>query len=82
MFKSSESYNAQKLNKKLTYYFLFSSDYKTRKGNPTKKDKNSSYENGAVDEPCYYNSSIYYGGRQEVYSPTTPAISPPHNVSN
>ncbi|KAK4436583.1 hypothetical protein Salat_0822000 [Sesamum alatum] len=54
-------------------------DYGTQKfNNPMKKDKNpNSYENGRV-EPCYYNSSIYYGG-QEVYSPTTQNITPPHN---
>ncbi|KAG6402097.1 hypothetical protein SASPL_138969 [Salvia splendens] len=37
-------------------------DYKSVKDNPA--------------EPCYYNSSIYYGG-QESYSPTT--NSPPQN---
>lgn len=53
-------------------------DYGTQKViNPMKKDKNPEYENGRV-EPCYYNSSIYYGG-QDVYSPTTPNITPPHN---
>ncbi|KAI3470799.1 hypothetical protein Pfo_027462 [Paulownia fortunei] len=52
-------------------------DCKTQKGSPMKKDKNSEYENGTV-EPCYYNSSIYYGG-QEVYSPTTRNLSPQHN---
>ncbi|KAK6145419.1 hypothetical protein DH2020_022239 [Rehmannia glutinosa] len=55
-------------------------DYNTQKGNPMKNNKKSEYENGrSVAEPCYYNSSIYYGG-QEVYSPTSSRnISPPHN---
>lgn len=35
-----------------------------------KKDRNSIDENGKNIEPCYFNSSIYYGG-QEVYSPTS-----------
>ncbi|KAG8390046.1 hypothetical protein BUALT_Bualt01G0042500 [Buddleja alternifolia] len=57
-------------------------DYASQKGvNVMKKDKNNpnNYENGSRVEPsCYFNSSIYYGG-QEVYSPTTRNISPPHN---
>ncbi|XP_057789145.1 uncharacterized protein LOC131006010 [Salvia miltiorrhiza] len=53
-------------------------DYKNVKGNPVKKGVNSSYdENGRSIEPCYYNSSIYYGG-QEIYSPTS-QNNPPQN---
>lgn len=58
----------QKVNYKIKIYnyvsVAFTSDYKSVKDNPA--------------EPCYYNSSIYYGG-QESYSPTT--NSPPQNVS-
>ncbi|KAA8524714.1 hypothetical protein F0562_011137 [Nyssa sinensis] len=32
------------------------------------KDRHSIYQNGTT-EPCYFSSSIYYGG-QEMYSPT------------
>ncbi|KAL8508225.1 hypothetical protein ACS0TY_018710 [Phlomoides rotata] len=53
-------------------------DYKSDKINPMKKEKNLGYdENGRSVEPCYYNSSIYYGG-QEVYSPSTRTTTP-HN---
>ncbi|XP_021769086.1 uncharacterized protein LOC110733360 [Chenopodium quinoa] len=33
--------------------------------------KYSYYQQKKVDQPCYYTSSIYYGGQDEVYSPTT-----------
>ncbi|KAL2525802.1 Salt Induced Serine rich protein [Abeliophyllum distichum] len=47
------------------------SDYMAQKSRGEfKKDKNSVDENGTNIEPCYFNSSIYYGG-QEVYSPTS-----------
>lgn len=51
------------------------------KGNPNsmKKEMNSSYDNGRSVDPCYYNSSIYYGG-QEIYSPSN-CNTPPQNVS-
>lgn len=73
-----------KWNVDIIIFILFLSfcllDYKSEKSNPMKREKNSSYnENGRSVEPCYYNSSIYYGG-QEVYSPTT-TNTPPHNVS-
>lgn len=46
-------------------------DYRTPKGSGQSggvqsKDRSTSYQNETV-EPCYFNSSIYYGG-QEVYS--------------
>ncbi|KAL2548817.1 Encodes a protein involved in salt tolerance [Forsythia ovata] len=47
------------------------SDYMAQKSRGEfKKDKNSVDENGTNIEPCYFNSSIYYGG-QEVYSPAS-----------
>jgi hypothetical protein len=49
------------------------SDYMNQKNmgeiyGKTNKEKNSNNQNEAAD-PCYFNSSIYYGG-QQVYSPT------------
>lgn len=52
--------------------FLMSNvDYRTLKGSGQSssiqsKDRSTIYQNETV-EPCYFNSSIYYGG-QEVYS--------------
>ncbi|KAM6582341.1 hypothetical protein CsatB_009343 [Cannabis sativa] len=46
--------------------------HQSRKGESsgvTSKDSSSIYQNETV-EPCYFNSSIYYGG-QENYSPKT-----------
>ncbi|KNA07815.1 hypothetical protein SOVF_168470 [Spinacia oleracea] len=43
-------------------------------GAPVSKGENSKYsyyQQQKVDQPCYYTSSIYYGGQDEVYSPTT-----------
>ncbi|KAH6769180.1 hypothetical protein C2S51_014516 [Perilla frutescens var. frutescens] len=54
-------------------------DNKSVKGNTMKKGVDSNYDENkkSVHEPCYYNSSIYYGG-QEIYSPST-RKSPPQN---
>lgn len=56
-------------------------DYETqysngKKGNPSlTNSKDNRYQSETVVEPCYFSSSIYYGG-QEVYSPTSqPTVS-------
>ncbi|KAL2555706.1 hypothetical protein Fot_00445 [Forsythia ovata] len=61
------------------------SDYMTQRSRErfdglSKKERNSTYENGTV-EPCYYNSSIYYGA-QQIYSPTNQNTIPQHNTFN
>ncbi|CAI9091585.1 OLC1v1026654C3 [Oldenlandia corymbosa var. corymbosa] len=40
-------------------------------------ERNSVYQNEST-EPCYFSSSIYYGG-QEVYSPAGQTTNPPPN---
>uniref|UniRef100_A0A5B7C1Z0 Uncharacterized protein n=1 Tax=Davidia involucrata TaxID=16924 RepID=A0A5B7C1Z0_DAVIN len=40
------------------------------------KDRHSIYQNEKV-EPCYFNSSIYYGG-QEIYAPTSQTTGSQH----
>ncbi|KAL2940444.1 26 kDa periplasmic immunogenic protein [Bienertia sinuspersici] len=44
-------------------------------GAPLSKGENSKnynyYQQQTIDQPLYYTSSIYYGGQDEVYSPTT-----------
>lgn len=42
------------------------------------REKGSNYQNETV-EPCYFSSSIYYGG-QENYSPITRSTESPHMV--
>lgn len=44
------------------------SDYINQKSRADTKEKSSIYQS-ETSEPCYFSSSIYYGG-QEVYSPT------------
>ncbi|KAL2539929.1 Uncharacterized protein Adt_00907 [Abeliophyllum distichum] len=61
------------------------SDYMTQRSRErfdglSKKERSSTYENGTV-EPCYYNSSIYYGA-QQIYSPANQNIIPQHNTFN
>ncbi|CAK9141597.1 unnamed protein product, partial [Ilex paraguariensis] len=50
--------------------------YMTQSGGIPCKDKSSIYQNGTV-EPCYFSSSIYYGG-QEVYSSNSQTATSQH----
>lgn len=58
-------------------------NYKGESGGKQSKDRtsNSTYNQSELSNPCYYSSSIYYGG-QEVYSPNTPAKTSHHAVSD
>lgn len=56
-------------------------NYKGESGGKQSKDRtsNSTYNQSELSNPCYYSSSIYYGG-QEVYSPNTPAKTSHHAI--
>lgn len=58
-------------------------NYKGESGGKQSKDRtsNSTYNQNELSNPCYYSSSIYYGG-QEVYSPNTPTKASHHVVSD
>ncbi|KAL3650199.1 hypothetical protein CASFOL_006602 [Castilleja foliolosa] len=67
---SEHSYNAK--------HDTTTDTYNNRKGKSMKNESKPSYENERSVEPCYYNSSIHYGG-QENYTYASQHISPPHN---
>ncbi|KAH7854008.1 hypothetical protein Vadar_009030 [Vaccinium darrowii] len=51
-----------------------------KNGNPSlTNSKDNRYQSETVVEPCYFSSSIYYGG-PEVYSPTSQPTVSQHNV--
>ncbi|KAL3523910.1 hypothetical protein ACH5RR_016744 [Cinchona calisaya] len=51
-------------------------DYMNQKSRGDSRDRSSIYQNETA-EPCYFSSSIYYGG-QEVYPPTGQSTNPQH----
>lgn len=57
---------------------MYSQSKKGESSGVTSKD--SIYQNETVAEPCYFSSSIYYGG-QENYSPRTRTTESQHSVS-
>ncbi|KAL3521149.1 hypothetical protein ACH5RR_019298 [Cinchona calisaya] len=50
--------------------------YMNQKSRSDSRDQSSIYQNETA-EPCYFSSSIYYGG-QEVYSPTDQSTNTQH----
>lgn len=76
---SSSSRNSNSGNvKPVGNYSEYHVNQKNRGGgeNGRKTNKENNYQN-ETGEPCYFNSSIYYGG-QEVYSPTAQTTNSQH----
>lgn len=65
--------------KSLNFIGILIVDYINQKGKADGREKSSIYHSEIV-EPCYFSSSIYYGG-QEVYSPTGQNTNSQHIVS-